>query len=97
MNPFRVLNSIKSDYRQAVQGTQVIKDQKVKDLIAKANRGGVRGKLDFVGGDDCEGSVRGLNTGGTGGDREAGSQNDAGGAGSPVNKEWLHDLYARIR
>lgn len=36
MNPFRVLQSIKSDYRQAVEGTQVIKDQKVKDLIAKA-------------------------------------------------------------
>lgn len=36
MNPFRVLKSIQSDYRQAVEGTQVIKDQKVKDLIAKA-------------------------------------------------------------
>lgn len=36
MNPFRVLQSIKSDYRQAVEATQVIKDQKVKDLIAKA-------------------------------------------------------------
>lgn len=36
MNPFRVLQSIKSDYRQVVEGTQVIKDQRVKDLIAKA-------------------------------------------------------------
>lgn len=36
MNPFRVLKSIQSDYRQAVEGTQVIRDQKVKDLIAKA-------------------------------------------------------------
>lgn len=36
MNPFRVLKSIQCDYRQAVEGTQMIKDQKVKDLIAKA-------------------------------------------------------------
>lgn len=36
MNPFRVLKSIQADYRQAVEGTQVIKDQNVKDLIAKA-------------------------------------------------------------
>lgn len=36
MNPFRVLDSIKADYRQAVEGTQVIKDQRVKDLISKA-------------------------------------------------------------
>ncbi|MEQ1935415.1 MAG: DEAD/DEAH box helicase, partial [Fimbriimonadaceae bacterium] len=36
MNPFRVLQSIQADYRQSVEGTQVIKDQKVKDLIAKA-------------------------------------------------------------
>lgn len=36
MNPFRVLHSIQSDYRQAVEGTQVIKDPNVRDLIARA-------------------------------------------------------------
>jgi Lhr-like helicase len=36
MNSFRVLKSIQADYRQSVESTQVIKDQRVKDLITKA-------------------------------------------------------------